>query len=55
MRATRAFLEHELPALLGSLRQWALPGVDSVTGGKADTFRRVLDNAEQVLRWVRPT
>ncbi|KAI3192488.1 hypothetical protein CBS147311_9154 [Penicillium roqueforti] len=46
MRSTSAFLNHEVPALLSSLRQWALSGVDPVTGGNAALLRRVLENAQ---------
>ncbi|KAJ5161426.1 hypothetical protein N7492_006818 [Penicillium capsulatum] len=52
MRAARAFLEHEVPALLGSLRQWMLSGADHVTAEKAATLRSCLENAERVLHRV---
>ncbi|CAI7614861.1 unnamed protein product [Penicillium glandicola] len=50
MRATSAFLEHQVPALLGSLRQWSLSGTDLVTAEKSAVLRRVLKNAQQALR-----
>ncbi|KAL4891702.1 hypothetical protein BDV59DRAFT_181582 [Aspergillus ambiguus] len=48
--ATSAFLNNLVPALMTSLRQWALAGVDSVTAEKAATLRRILGNMEDVLR-----
>ncbi|KAJ5827497.1 hypothetical protein N7447_004260 [Penicillium robsamsonii] len=50
MRATSAFLEHQVPALLGSIRQWALSGADSVTAERSAILRRVLENARAALR-----
>lgn len=52
MRSTSAFLNHEVPALLSSLRQWALSGVDPVTGGNAALLRRVLENAQNSFHRV---
>ncbi|KAJ5494558.1 hypothetical protein N7463_010645 [Penicillium fimorum] len=49
MRATSAFLEHQVPALLGSIRQWALSGADSVTAERSAILRRVLENAKATL------
>ncbi|KAJ5650938.1 uncharacterized protein N7484_004661 [Penicillium longicatenatum] len=46
MRSTSEFLNHQVPALLLSLRQWALSGSDSVTGGNASILRQVLENAQ---------
>ncbi|PLN80725.1 hypothetical protein BDW42DRAFT_170368 [Aspergillus taichungensis] len=50
LRATSAFLQHQVPAHLMSLRQWALSGADSVTVEKAATLRRVLGDVEAALR-----
>lgn len=50
--ATRTFFDHEVPALLLSLRQWALSGADSVTVERAKVLRGLLDNVEEVLRRV---
>ncbi|KAJ5950769.1 uncharacterized protein N7479_009182 [Penicillium vulpinum] len=50
MRSTSAFLEHQVPALLGSIRQWALSGTDSVTAERSAILRRVLENAREALR-----
>lgn len=52
LRATRTFFNHEVPALLLSLRQWALSGADSVTAERAATLRERLRNVEDVLRRV---
>ncbi|OQE20840.1 hypothetical protein PENFLA_c015G08880 [Penicillium flavigenum] len=50
MRATTAFLEDEVPAMVGSIRQWALSGTDSVTAEKAAQLRRVLSDSQDALR-----
>ncbi|KAJ5421592.1 hypothetical protein N7491_010037 [Penicillium cf. griseofulvum] len=50
MRATTAFLEDEVPAMVGSIRQWALSGTDPVTAEKADQLRRVLNDSQDALR-----
>ncbi|KAJ5547669.1 hypothetical protein N7513_004903 [Penicillium frequentans] len=49
MRATSEFLNHQVPALLLSLRQWALSGTDSVTGGNAALLRQALENAQDIF------
>ncbi|KAJ5788562.1 hypothetical protein N7457_003552 [Penicillium paradoxum] len=49
MRATSAFLEDEVPAMVGSLRQWALSGTDSVTAEKAAALHRVLNQSQEAL------
>ncbi|CAI7660451.1 unnamed protein product [Penicillium crustosum] len=49
MRATTAFLEDEVPAMVGSILQWALSGTDPVTAEKAAQLRRVLRNSQDVL------
>lgn len=54
MCATSAFLEDEVPAMVGSLRQWALSGTDPVTAEKAAALRRVIDQSEEALRRVCP-
>lgn len=54
LHATSTFLNNEVPALLTSLRQWALAGADPVTAEKAATLRRVLGDTEAVLRQVCP-
>ncbi|KAJ5209115.1 hypothetical protein N7449_003494 [Penicillium cf. viridicatum] len=50
MRATTAFLEDEVPAMVGSIRQWALSGTDPVTAEKAAQLRRVLSDSQDTLR-----
>lgn len=52
MRATTAFLEDEVPAMVGSILQWALSGTDPVTAEKAAQLRRVLRNSQDVLHRV---
>ncbi|KAJ5646831.1 hypothetical protein N7490_003203 [Penicillium lividum] len=49
LRATRAFLTHQVPALLGSIRQWVLAGSDAITVEKAATLRRALKDVEMTL------
>jgi hypothetical protein len=46
MRSTSAFLEHQVPALISSLRQWALCGTDTVTGRSAAVLRQVLERTQ---------
>ncbi|KGO42065.1 hypothetical protein PEX1_069780 [Penicillium expansum] len=50
LRLASAFLEHQVPALLRSIRQWALSGTDSVTAEKSAILRRVLENTREALR-----
>lgn len=52
MRATTAFLEDEVPAMVGSIRQWALSGTDPVTAEKAAQLRRILNESQDALRRV---
>lgn len=52
MRATTAFLEDEVPAMVGSIRQWALSGTDPVTAEKAAQLRRVSRDCQDALRRV---
>jgi hypothetical protein len=52
MRATTAFLEDKVPAMVGSIRQWALSGADPVTAEKAAQLRRVLSDSQEALRRV---
>ncbi|PKX96934.1 uncharacterized protein P174DRAFT_438736 [Aspergillus novofumigatus IBT 16806] len=53
LRATESFLQNQVPALLGSLTQWALAGSDAVTAGRAEVLRDALNEAEQTLQRVR--
>ncbi|GKZ47440.1 hypothetical protein AbraIFM66951_010806 [Aspergillus brasiliensis] len=48
-RATVSYLQHELPALLGSITQWALAGSSTITMARAEVLRRVLTEAERTL------
>ncbi|GIJ92098.1 hypothetical protein Asppvi_011073 [Aspergillus pseudoviridinutans] len=50
LRATESFLQNQVPALLGSLTQWALAGSDSVTASRAEVLRDALKEAEQTLQ-----
>lgn len=54
MNAAAVFLKHQVPALLGSLRQWALSGQDTVESASADALRALLEDMEQNIRrvWV---
>lgn len=55
MRSISAFLNHQVPALLSSLRQWALSGTDSVMGGNTVILRQALKNAQDVFHRVSLT
>ncbi|GIK05752.1 hypothetical protein Aspvir_009865 [Aspergillus viridinutans] len=50
LRATESFLQNQVPALLGSLTQWALAGSDFVTASRAEVLRDALNEAEQTLQ-----
>ncbi|KAL4923819.1 uncharacterized protein BDV17DRAFT_276077 [Aspergillus undulatus] len=50
LRATEAFLQIQVPALLGSISVWAAAGSDTVTHTRAEVLRGVLSDAEQVLQ-----
>jgi hypothetical protein len=52
LRATRAFLTHQVPALLGSIRQWVLAGSDTITTERAATLSRALEDVEVTLHNV---
>jgi hypothetical protein len=52
-RAVVAFLNHQVPTLMGSIRQWVLQGSDGMTVEKADTLRRLLDQCEEQFQYVR--
>jgi hypothetical protein len=54
MRSTSTFLDHQVPALLLSLRQWALSGTDLVTAERADILGVVLEHAREALEQVCP-
>lgn len=51
-RFSATFLEHRAPAVLRSVKQWTLAGLDNVTAEKAKALRQVLSNAERVFREV---
>ncbi|GJP96980.1 hypothetical protein AlacWU_09879 [Aspergillus niger] len=48
-QATVSYLQKEVPALLGSITQWALSGTSTVTMARAEVLRRVLAEAESTL------
>ncbi|KAJ5919230.1 hypothetical protein N7466_010173 [Penicillium verhagenii] len=50
LRSTVAYLHHQVPALLGSLRQWALAGADFVTEYRAVSLRATLKQVEAIIR-----
>ncbi|KAL4757106.1 uncharacterized protein BDW70DRAFT_143918 [Aspergillus foveolatus] len=50
LRATKEFLQTQVPALLGSVSLWAAAGSDTVTHTRAEVLRGVLSDAEQVLQ-----
>jgi hypothetical protein len=51
-RAVVGFLEHQVPTLIGSIRQWVLQGSDDMTAQRAETLRRVLSHSEEYLQQV---
>lgn len=51
-RFVAAFLEHRAPAVLRSVKQWTLAGLDNVTAERAQSLRQVLSNVERVFREV---
>ncbi|KAB8270563.1 hypothetical protein BDV30DRAFT_228831 [Aspergillus minisclerotigenes] len=49
-RFTAAFIEHRVPAIVRSVKQWALAGSDDVTAERAGALRQVLRDVEKVFR-----
>ncbi|KAE8380157.1 hypothetical protein BDV26DRAFT_258086 [Aspergillus bertholletiae] len=49
-RFTAAFIEHRVPAVVRSVKQWALAGSDDVTVERAGALRQVLRDVENVFR-----
>ncbi|PIG85793.1 hypothetical protein AARAC_011290 [Aspergillus arachidicola] len=49
-RFTTAFIEHRVPAVVRSVKQWALAGSDDVTAERADALRQILRDVENVFR-----
>ncbi|EIT76021.1 hypothetical protein BDV35DRAFT_356397 [Aspergillus flavus] len=49
-RFTAAFIEHRVPAVVRSVKQWALAGSDDVTAERADALRQILRDVENVFR-----
>jgi hypothetical protein len=52
LRMTTAYLSHQVPAHLGSTRQWALAGADSISANEAPALRAVLSEVAVILRRV---
>ncbi|KAJ5100706.1 hypothetical protein N7456_006758 [Penicillium angulare] len=50
LRAVSAYLRHQVPAHLGSLRQWILAGADAVSNETAPVLREALEEVELILR-----
>lgn len=48
-RFVAMFLEHRATAVLRSVRQWTLAGLDNVTAERAETLRQVLSTVEKVF------
>lgn len=53
LRAVCGFLNYQVPAFLGSVRQWRLAGSDSVTSESANTLRYALESVIKDLHDVR--
>ncbi|KAB8203587.1 hypothetical protein BDV34DRAFT_214505 [Aspergillus parasiticus] len=49
-RFTAAFIEHRVPAIVRSVKQWALAGSDDVTAERAGALRQVLRDVEKIFR-----
>ncbi|KAE8140646.1 hypothetical protein BDV38DRAFT_240075 [Aspergillus pseudotamarii] len=49
-RFTAAFIEHRVPAVVRSVKQWVLAGSDDVTAERADALLQVLRDVENVFR-----
>jgi hypothetical protein len=43
-----AFIEHDVPAFLGSLKQWAIGGTEEITTGHLEEIRQTIKNLEAV-------
>ena len=53
-RAVAGFLEHQVPTLVGSIRQWTLQGSDNITVERAEKLKHVLERSEEYLQQVCP-
>lgn len=51
--AASAFMEHEVPAFLGSLKQWAVAGADEVNEEKAKYMKGIMKSLEETAIKVR--
>ncbi|KAI9933211.1 hypothetical protein MW887_007683 [Aspergillus wentii] len=49
-RFTATFLQHRVPALVGSIRQWALAGSDQVDAERARALQQSLQEIESMFR-----
>lgn len=52
LRMIEAYLNHQVPAFLSSLRQWALAGADSVTEERAAALRTAISQVDATIRKV---
>jgi hypothetical protein len=52
-KAVTAFLEHQIPSLLGSLRQWAQQGTDTVAVQNAEALNQVLKSCAESFEQVK--
>jgi hypothetical protein len=52
--AVTAFLEHQVPSLLGSVRQWLLQGSDGLSAERASTLRAALESSRRKFLQVGP-
>ncbi|KAJ5560360.1 hypothetical protein N7513_002759 [Penicillium frequentans] len=50
LRMIEAYLNHQVPAFLSSLRQWALAGADSVTEERAAALRTAISQVDATIR-----
>jgi hypothetical protein len=51
-RAVAAFLEHQIPTLLGSLRQWIRQGSDTIAAQNTEALSRVLTECADLFQEV---
>ena len=47
--AAAAYVEHEVPAFIGSLRQWSVAGSDQLALEKAEHLQELLKQSESTL------
>lgn len=52
LRMIEAYLNHQVPGFLGSLRQWVLGGADSVSEERAAALRTAISQVDAIIRKV---